>query len=93
MQEFGRFRQRLHRIEWVEQAALGGGARHELGDALRLAPPRVSGPTAPVLKRLSPDQPREEVTGNALARAADSSIRQIVSALNPDGSRRGRFPF
>ncbi len=34
-QKLGRFRQRLHGIKRIEQAALARGARHELRDALR----------------------------------------------------------
>ena len=34
-QKFRGFRQRLHRVEGIEQPALAGGSRHELRDALR----------------------------------------------------------
>ena len=60
-QELGRFRQRLHRVERIEQPALRRGARHELGDALgALAAARARSDDAGLEPALLPDHPREE---------------------------------
>ena len=60
-QELGRFRQRLHRVERIEQPALRRGARHELGDALgALAAARARADHAGLEPALLPDHPREE---------------------------------
>src|SRR6516165_6769348 len=66
-QEFRRLRQRLHRIERIEQAALGGGARHELGDALRaVAAARARADHVRLEAALLPDHAREELERQVL---------------------------
>ena len=61
-QKFRRLRQRLHRVERIEQAALGRGARHELGDALcARAAARARADDAGLEPALLPDHPREEL--------------------------------
>src|SRR5262249_49273470 len=60
-QEFCRFRQCLHRIERVEQPALGSGTRHELGDALGVLPAARARPNSARLKSaFLPNDPRKE---------------------------------
>ena len=69
-QELGRFRQRLHRVERIEQPALRRGARHELGDALgALAAARARSDHAGLEPALLPDHPREEFERQVVARA------------------------
>src|SRR6516165_6769351 len=66
-QEFRRLRQRLHRIERIEQAALGGGAGHELGDALgAVAAARARADDAGLEAALLPDHAREELERQVL---------------------------
>ena len=59
VQKLRRFRQRLHRIEGIEQAALAGGSRHELRDPLR----------ALAAARHRPDRVRAESGSPARSRA------------------------
>src|SRR5262249_24764979 len=66
-QEFRRLRQRLHRIERIEQAALGRGARHELGDALRaVAAARARADDVGLEAALLPDHASEELERQVL---------------------------
>ena len=59
VEEFRRFRQRLHRVERIEQAALRGRAGHELRDALRaLGAHRVG-----IEQAFLPDETGEEAFG------------------------------
>src|SRR3954470_7615510 len=81
-QELSRFRQRLDRVERVEQKAFSGGRRHELRDAL--SPPAAAcqwsdrmGHQAAFL----PDEPSKNSTGRPLSAAADWIIGQSDSVV------------
>ena len=82
-QEFGRFRQRLHRVEGIEQPALVRGARHELRDALRaLAAARHRSDRIGAKAALLPDH-----AGEKFQRQADASPPTRSSGTSPRAHR------
>src|SRR5262249_18780460 len=92
-QKFRRLRQRLHRIERIEQAALGGGARHELGDALgAVAAARTRADHAGLEAALLPDHAREELERQVLRprRGLDHKAEGFAHIDIPRTRRRRR---